>query len=506
VWRELGYDGKARLAAKAAYDVRASLPQENQLVIEAQYRETTGQWEQAIRAYRTLFEQKGPRLDYGLSLAAAQTRAGDVKAAYATLDKLRKLPPPIGTDPRIELADAAAAEAADDIERMRVSAEKAARMAKQRNARLLYAKALFREGWALWTLGDDTEADRVYHDAQRLFVELGDVSGLARTLNNLALADHRKHRDREATETFAKALALATSVDDTQAQAWVLNNWAYVLADAGDLPRALELDQQKLNLGAERGVQASSLAAAHVNIAEILRWRGDLAGARDHCETAQNLLRGLDARRFAAHGAYQCGAIDHAEDDLEGAKKWLDQAMIWASDVMTPAEAAEIRIEMARVALDAGRAAESETLARAASADLRTANEGSQQVCAIAVLAASLLAQHRTTEAAHTIAATASLPSEGVSFACRLEAELVGARVTVASDPATRADVLRHLEDVRRRAATATFVQLELQARLALGELAGTAGRAPLRTLAAEARKLGFTLLARKADHELAPR
>ncbi len=495
VWRELGYDGNARTAAKLAYDYRASLPQENQLVIEAQFRETTGQWEQAIALYRTLFELKRSRLDYGLALAAAQTRAGDVKSAYATIERLHKLPEPLGSDPRIELADAAAAEAADDMERVRVSAGKAAKVAKQRGARLLYAKALFRQGWAVWTLGRDADAERIYAEAQQLFLELGDRAGVARTLNNIALAHHRRHRDSEAKRAFTEALALATEIGDTQAQAWVLNNWAYVLADAGELPKALELNQQKLDLGAQRGVSPSSLAAAHVNISEILRWRGDLAAARDHCQTALDLMRGLDTRRFAAHAAYQCGAILHAEDDLDGAKKRLDQATVWASNVLTPAEAAEIRIEMARVELDAGRAANATALARTAAADLRAGHEGSQHVCAIAVHASALLASSQLAEAAKEIALTASLPGEGVSFACRLEAEIAAARITAATDPKRVAEAVAKLESVRERAAKATFVQLDLYARLAIAELKGSGGRA----LAREARALGFKLVERKA-------
>ena len=503
VWRELGYDGNARTAAKLAYDYRASLPQENQLVIEAQYRETTGQWEQAIALYRTLFELKRSRLDYGLALAAAQTRAGDVKSAYATIDRLRALPEPLGSDPRVELADAAAAEAADDMERVRVSAEKAAKIAKQRGARLLYAKALFRQGWAVWTLGRDADADRIYAEAHQLFQELDDRAGVARTLNNIALAHHRRHRDGEAKRAFTEALALATEIGDTQAQAWVLNNWAYVLADAGELPKALELNQQKLNLGAQRGVSPSSLAAAHVNISEILRWRGDLSGARDHCQTALDLLRGLDARRFAAHAAYQCGAILHAEDDLDGAKKRLDQATVWASDVLTPAEAAEIRIEMARVELDAGRAANAAALARTAAADLRAGHEGSQQVCAIAVHASALLASSQLAAAAKEIALTASLPAEGVSFACRLEAEIAAARIAASLDPKHVAEAVAKLESVRERAASATFVQLDLHARLAIARLKDSAGRALARTLERDARALGFKLVERKATEAM---
>jgi serine/threonine protein kinase/tetratricopeptide (TPR) repeat protein/TolB-like protein len=499
VWRELGYDEQARKAAKLAHDFASGLPTENRKLIDAQYREATAQWDAAIKLYRELLDASPRRIDYGLALAAVQTHSGDVKSAYATLNQLRKLPHPLGNDPRIDLAEAIAAEEADDIERMRERSEKAALVAGKRSAHLLRAKALLRQGWALWTLGRDEEAAPIYEEAKQLFTRLGDRSGLARTLNNIALAHHRQHRSSEATKTFADALALAETIGDTRTQAMVLNNWGYVLADGGDLTRALELMNRKLQLGGERGDAPSSQAAAHVNLSELLRWRGDLNGAEQHCQSAEDLLRGTDARRFAAYAALHCGEAMRARDDLDGAKKRFAQAIGWASDVMTPAESAEMRIAMARLELETGHVAEAETRVRAAIHDLRAAKEGSQQVCAIAVLAQALLAKNDVAGAVEEIAVTKSLPAEGVSFACRLEAEAVAAHATWRQDPTALPQVQAALENARQRAAAATNVQLEDSIRLVQGQVAGPAGRNALRMLARDANALGFKLLARKA-------
>jgi tetratricopeptide (TPR) repeat protein len=488
VWSELGYDGKAGSEAKLAFDHSAGLPREQRLAIEARYRETTGQWDQAIAGYRTLFEFFPTRLDYGLALATAQTRSGDAKSAYATLDALRKLPPPLGLDPRIELSEALAAESADDTERERVHAERAATLARKSNARMLLAKALFRQGWAEWTLGRDADATAHYTEARTIFTEVGDRSGLARDLNNIALAQHRSHHDADAVKTFEEALKIARDIGDTLAQAWVLNNLAYLYVDAGQLSEGLKLYQQKLQLGAERGVPPGSQALAHANIAEILRWQGDLAGARKECETAEGLLRGLDARRYAAWAAYQLGEVLRAADDLSGSRKRLEQALGWASDTMTPAEAAEIRISLARTELAARRANEAEAAARAALDNLRSAKAGSQQVCAIAVLAEALLARDRGADANRELAATQKLPAEGVSYACRLEADLVGARA--AADRAALSQVLA-------RGQHAGFVEMQWETRIALARLSGAA--ADLQAVAREASAKGYQLVARHA-------
>jgi hypothetical protein len=97
------------------------------------------------------------------------------------------------------------------------------------------------------------------------------------------------------------------------------------------------------------------------------------------------------------------------------------------------------------------------------------------------------------------IKATKDLPPEGVSFACRLEAEATAAFITARQDPSQLDAALASMEAARARAAAATFVHLELQIRLMLGQARGAAGRTVLATLARDAAALDFTLVARKA-------
>ncbi|MGA9413415.1 MAG: serine/threonine-protein kinase, partial [Terriglobales bacterium] len=103
-WSFLGYDEKARLSAKSAYELSASLSREDRLLIEARYREASKEWDNAADSYRTLFGFFSDNLEYGLLLARAQTRGGKGKEALATVESLRRLPPPVGNDARIDLA------------------------------------------------------------------------------------------------------------------------------------------------------------------------------------------------------------------------------------------------------------------------------------------------------------------------------------------------------------------------------------------------------------------
>ena len=82
-WTLLGYDEKARLSAKSAYELSASLSREEGLLTEARYRETSKEWANAADSYRILFGFFPDNLEYGLLLARAQTRGGKGKEALA---------------------------------------------------------------------------------------------------------------------------------------------------------------------------------------------------------------------------------------------------------------------------------------------------------------------------------------------------------------------------------------------------------------------------------------
>ena len=107
-WSRLGYDKKAQQEARQAYDLSANLSREERLVVEGRYRDIDHEYEKAIEVYRALFTLFPDNVDYGLKLAAVQSRGGKGHDALATVESLRKLAPPASEDPRIDLEEAAA--------------------------------------------------------------------------------------------------------------------------------------------------------------------------------------------------------------------------------------------------------------------------------------------------------------------------------------------------------------------------------------------------------------
>ena len=152
-WSQLGYDQKAKEEVKRAFDLSAGLSREDRLVVESRYQSANKDWTKAIETDRSLYTFFPDNLEYGLRLAAAQTNGGKAKDALATIAELRRLPPPVGEDPRIDLQEASADQNLGDAQRRKAAAEHAEQKAKSAGMLMLAASARFTVGGALYDLG-----------------------------------------------------------------------------------------------------------------------------------------------------------------------------------------------------------------------------------------------------------------------------------------------------------------------------------------------------------------
>src|SRR5207244_12848894 len=110
--------------------------------------------------------------------------AGNGRDALTTTEALRKLSPPMPTDPRIDLAEAAAASSLSDFGRQRTAAERAAARGSALGTRLLVARAQLSEGNAFRNLGAMVKAMPLYESAKEIFAAAGDRGGVAGALSS----------------------------------------------------------------------------------------------------------------------------------------------------------------------------------------------------------------------------------------------------------------------------------------------------------------------------------
>jgi eukaryotic-like serine/threonine-protein kinase len=325
-WTLLGFDEKARLSAKSAYELSTSLSREDRLLTEARYRETSKEWDNAAESYRTLFRFFPDNLEYGLLLAKAQTRGGKGKEALATVESLRRLPPPAGDDPRIELAASEAWRSMGDFKQGHAFAARAAQEAKTQNAKLLLARALYLQGSALKNLGDTNGAMAAVEEAGRIFQAVGDRNGLASTLEVTALVLEDRGDYPGALGRFKDELAIAREVGNRRAEASALNNMAMVLNQQGEAAEARKMFEEALPISREVSDRNNS-AMTLINIAGLMLDEGDLTGAKKTYDQALTLFREINNQDGIATSLTGIGTVLDKQGDSAAAKKTLEQAV-----------------------------------------------------------------------------------------------------------------------------------------------------------------------------------
>jgi Flp pilus assembly protein TadD len=141
------------------------------------------------------------------------------------------------------------------------------------------------EPWTLLELGDAAElagrtntAQNYFERALKIFTQIGDRAGEARSLNNLGRIAATRGDPAEAERLHRESLAIAREIGNRRGEAGSLNNLGYIADTRGDLAEAERLYRESLAIMREigdRGNEALLLNNLGINAAI----RGDLAEA-----------------------------------------------------------------------------------------------------------------------------------------------------------------------------------------------------------------------------------
>jgi eukaryotic-like serine/threonine-protein kinase len=539
-WTALGYDGKAAVEAKTAFNLSGGLGREDKLAIQARYLEANHDWEGAIGIYRTLTQFFPDNLEYGLLLALAQNSAGKSKDALGTLEQLRQLPAPASQDPRLDLAEGSSYYNLSKYKEAGEAAARAAAKAQASGQRLVLAQALNQEGASFRYLDQIDKSNTALRDAQRTYTEAGDRLGAAgatmglannlyqhgdingsRRLNEQALAVFREVGSQRNTATclvdiaiglydqgdlagaqklYEEALRIQREIGDKDSQANTLNSIANVLADKGDQAGAKAKYEEALAGFRETGSQFQ-IAMTMSNIGELYLDEGDLTEAKKMFEQALEIKRNLHNRHSEAYTLSALGDLLLYEGDIPAARKAHEDALAIRTQLGEKGTAAEDSLALARLTLEDGHPEEALAAARNAVADFHTRNRADYEAAAHTLTARCLLQSGKLAEARAEIQQAEKLVKTDDHVA-HLPVVIDSARIVAASGDLEAAR--RLLGEALSEATKANLLFFQYDARLALGELdvkSGNvaAGRARLTKLEDNARGKGFLLIARKA-------
>jgi tetratricopeptide (TPR) repeat protein/TolB-like protein/tRNA A-37 threonylcarbamoyl transferase component Bud32 len=325
-WQDLGYAERAREAAETAWRQSARLARSDALAVEARYRLAAGDTGAAIENLRALWRFYPDDPEQGLALADALVDADRAREALSVVGELRDLPGAAREDPRIDLVAARSAEGLSDFVGQLEAARSAAAKAAAAGARHLAARARWEEGLALRKLGRAAESRKALLEARRVFAEVGDRAGVARSLLQLADLERVEGRLDEAAALYAEAHATYAAIGNRPRQARVELMQGVLLAERGDVAGAAAAYESALAKLREAGDRRGA-AAALANLGSMRYEQGDLDGALERQRQALGEFRALgdEARTLVS---LQNHAMIHQErGDFAAAEAALGEAL-----------------------------------------------------------------------------------------------------------------------------------------------------------------------------------
>ena len=503
-WEQLGYDEKAQAEAKKAFDLSSNLSRAERLLVEGKYRETSRDWGKAIEIYRALFDFFPDNLDYGLALTNSQLMSNKWRDALTTIETLRALPAPLRDDPRIDLAENDAARSLGDMRRAEAALARAAEKAQAAGASLLLAKTRREQAWLFENSGKQAEVEGAVREAKQLYVAANDRLGVAATATLEAIALERQADYLGARKKYQESLDIYRESGNKASLSNEYDNLGDILFYLGELEGARQNFGAALATYREIGDQ-NGVALAQIGLGDVLLAKGKHAEAKEMYESSLEICHQLGSRGRQAVALDGAANALRMEGDLEGARKRYSEAISIFEEVGDKSEEAHVRLHLAETFLDEGKGAEAESLIRQSADVFGQTKAGRYLVESNLLQTNALAAQGRNAEARTLIDQVTKAAADSHNRRLELKAAITAARIQAAlASPAEAVEPVKRLRTVILDASEASFTDIVLDARLAVGEIElrsgyRAEGNAHLEALEKDAKSGGFQLIARKA-------
>jgi TolB-like protein/Tfp pilus assembly protein PilF len=352
-WASLGYDAKAAEEAKKASDLSGGLPREEHLAIDGRYYETARNWPKAIEVYKTLWTFAPDNLDYGLRLAQVQTFGSQAKDALATVDALRNLPTPESDDPRIDLAEEAAARSQSDFKRELAAATRATEKGQRLGARLVVARAQLAQARAYFSLGDYPHLQTAAETARRIYAETGDHSGEAGALHNLATGIYDHGDVANAQRLQQESLDMCRKIGNKRCMADAFNSIGIALKDQADFAGAQKAYEAAIAIHQETGDRIGEATGVN-NVAVLFYEQGKFAAAKKKYEQSLAIARTVGEKRGIARATTNLAILLHEQGQLVESRKLHEQSLAMRREIGDKAGIALALNNLAAVLFDEG--------------------------------------------------------------------------------------------------------------------------------------------------------
>jgi eukaryotic-like serine/threonine-protein kinase len=533
VWSTLGYAIKAREESKKAVNLASGLSREEQLSIEAQYYEMTQDRTRAVETLRALVSFFPDNIDYGIRLADVQFQGDQNGDALATLAKLRTLPGPLGTSPRLDILEAQILNHQGDFKKALSLSEDAVRKSRATGAQFMLAQSLitkaatlerlssldaaietasearqvatdagFYRGVAISLLtsgnaldgkGDYDSARQRLESALSIFKEIGDKKDEGLALEQIGNSFHDQGKFAESQSEYLRAIEIYREIQWPNGISSATGNLANTLDALGDLNGSLKMHQETLQ-ALEQIENKRAVASEINNIAFVQQEIGDLQAAAEGHRKALELHQKTGHQRGEMYAQGGLGDVFLLQGSLDAARKQYELARAIAEKTKEDDNVALFDIELATVDRLEQRLPEAETRARHSLAQFQKSNDPEGSAEAYALLVGVLLDEKKVAAADEAGRQAATCSAQITSLPPQFEVELALADIEAVTGKKDAAR--KRLMAVLDRTSHSGYVQYILEARRELiGLESGKSRSEHLSALSADARQKGFGLI-----------
>jgi predicted ATPase/DNA-binding CsgD family transcriptional regulator len=194
-------------------------------------------------------------------------------------------------------------------------------------AKAVQAKALGTAAWLAINQSDMDRGEVLCKESLSLWQELGDTTGIALSLQRLAVVAWVRNNPAVARSFMEEALARWKEVSDKRHIGWVLTWLAYMAAQQGEYARALALGEESLVLYRELESKIG-IAGSLGRLTEVLyRSQSDPARVRSLLEEVLALSREVGDKLGMAHGQRFAAQLALNQGDMTTARSLIEEAL-----------------------------------------------------------------------------------------------------------------------------------------------------------------------------------
>ncbi len=195
-----------------------------------------------------------------------------------------------------------------------------------------YAAVLDRLAYLRFQLGDYPESRRLYNESLRIWQDLGERSGEARTLHALGTLAQTSGDYPEARRLYNESLKISQDLGERSYEAGTLHNLGSLAEASGDYPEARRLYNESLKIRQDLGERSGEARTLH-NLGILAQASGDYPEARRLYNESLKISQDLGDRSGEAQTLHNLGSLAEASGDYPEARRLYNESLKISQDL-----------------------------------------------------------------------------------------------------------------------------------------------------------------------------